>query len=84
MAKVELSGASGKLRAIPWAKNSLLYATLSCDRYLSKYRTHLADASLSNTMVFALSAVTIIAASIKLGTLMALTLVKDGRRHVLT
>jgi hypothetical protein len=29
-------------------------------------------------------AVTIVAASIKLGTLMALTLVKNGRRHALT
>jgi hypothetical protein len=40
--------------------------------------------ALSNTMVFALLAVAIVAASIKLGTLMALTLVKDGRRHALT
>src|SRR5262245_9530348 len=38
----------------------------------------------SNTMVFALLAVRIVAASIKLGTLMALTLVKDGRRHAVT
>ena len=38
--------------------------------------------ALSNTMVFALLAVAIVA--IKLGTLMALTLVKDGRRHALT
>jgi hypothetical protein len=38
----------------------------------------------SNTMVFALLSVAIVAASIKLGTLMALTLVKDGRRHALT
>ena len=38
----------------------------------------------SNTMVFALLAVTIVAASIKLGMLMALTLVKDGRQHALT
>jgi len=40
--------------------------------------------ALSNTMVFALLTVAIVAASIKLGTLMALTLVKDGRRHALT
>ena len=40
--------------------------------------------ALSNAMVFALLAVAIVAASIKLGALMALTLVKDGRRHALT
>jgi len=40
--------------------------------------------ALSNTMIFALLAVTIVTASIKLGTLIALTLVKDGRRHALT
>lgn len=35
-------------------------------------------------MVFALLAVAIVGASIKLGTLIAVTLVKDGRRHALT
>src|SRR3954469_19463957 len=41
-----LSGASGKLNAIPWAVDSLLHATLPCDHCLSECWTHLADAPL--------------------------------------
>src|SRR4051794_27782166 len=42
-----LSGASGKLGALPVTEDSLLRATLPCDHCLSKCRTHLADAPLS-------------------------------------
>jgi hypothetical protein len=45
-----LSGASGKLSAIPWAANSLLHTALLCDRCRAKCRPHLADAPLSAEM----------------------------------
>src|SRR4051812_26857903 len=41
-----LSGASGKLSALPWATDSLLRATLPYDHCFSKCQTHLADAPL--------------------------------------
>jgi hypothetical protein len=47
-----LSGTSGKLSAIPWVANSLLYAMLPYDCCLSKCRTHLADAPLSGNPYF--------------------------------
>jgi hypothetical protein len=51
-AQIRLSGASGKLSAIPRAADSLLCAALPCDRCPSKCHTHLTDAPLRRNLLF--------------------------------